>query len=1254
MDRVDPELNCQCYNFKSWRRNTLSDVPAIRNIIGHHSKEIFGEVNVAWLIERCQISISQLDSEEKIISHVALLNYPNISTVPPCGWMYWAKMFYRLSGMSHRNAVFIHHIAWHSKCSLTFLKPLIEIIFLNCVKTEYLLMVVPPGVALSEVFDDCFMKLLPQNEASSNVQTFYYCLRERYFPKLTIRMAVEEDHDDLTPIINGQNSKLRLLYGEYFVSDLISQPNEDRKILVAQGAKFAAGIMIITTKLDTKRLVKYFELAAFNGLCKPDKEDVIALKPFNIVSSLASLDPMPEISKMFLDDLPEDLFDEEEIVQGWHKVTREVVASGSPGKIGCLHDTSRRVESIYRELISEDLSAVMGNECTNEALEPASPLLHQGGESARFMDSEILLPTYAGKENAFCIELLAIDDKYDERQAEEFLHAAFEIFPEHDYCLISLPFNCPTFLLMKYFERVVPRCCRYFPHELYIMHRNSALSEIRVEQACQLDKDIIAFLSTIEFDKDILMDFLAAVTPEVTHTMAFVVISEECVIGVVIIQEEEDIAYIRSNYDIDKCMKFDLIAPEEHGQIVQMALSPIFQRHSRYVLREVLRLSGMACFYYKLYPEWAATEARQTNIMTAIGEMMPLYPRKTITHHLNSLSDIFPEDKMLKKQDPYALYIMTAKLSSQLSSSLNTRIVVVGASEIALSFLETLFFSATKELLTLNNVFIVSPYGLPSKSNNPIADKYFLENRFYNLERLAKISLFTWVNSVLGVMTKIDRKKKIIEVNGNSSLEYDYLIIACEKQFQDMLEIPQEVSQLRGYQQKKLTNSFSPDSHQDILDLLKYIRESVEENSSRKIIVYGYSLDAYITVAILIESGYGDYVILVEDFPQDGHALTCFNNDEVYNGVMSEISRNNVEILQKYHLDSWQVNDEKNEVVAATFTDNVLYRTAECYAFISCGKKCIDDTTFSAIGRSSLVLNKYIVIKPDFSTNDPCIYSAGPISRYEGRYYADEYRHEYFNAREVGSKLCQEIKNVWLPGFKNDKPKGIKEIIFGYKKPLVNSCKLPGGWNYFHVSKPGKQVPLNEAIHNDNYGRALTTGNCLSEEMGYFRIHLNPWNIVETITCYTKKVIDTNTIVKLYGKHDRLLNNLTKRHELGYIEDLYDHFSQSWITAIYHDRFSNFYTDLLKSFKQTVESEENPLSEMIRSLHRGKGYKKENEEIFKALKTLFKPSLPRRKVELQVLEFLSRNSQYFPMYLQLSNLEETMDQRKESPFHSTF
>lgn len=237
----------------------------------------------------------------------------------------------------------------------------------------------------------------------------------------------------------------------------------------------------------------------------------------------------------------------------------------------------------------------------------------------------------------------------------------------------------------------------------------------------------------------------------------------------------------------------------------------------------------------------------------------------------------------------------------------------------------------------------------------------------------------------------------------------------------------------------------------------------------------------------------------------------------------------------------------------------------DCLALFAFGEKSISTRTFLAINRAGLVFDGNLVIGPDCRTNDPYIYSAGTITKYSRRYYADHKSHKYYNAYEIGTKLGADIRTMLLsvveesttiittlaataaavaastqtsvqphqqkqirdPLIAYGRPKG-DMLVPTYTEPICNYCILPGKLYYLSVRKPGPLVPLESSMSSSSYGQVLVTGNCRAlQEKGYFRLHLNDYKLVETITCLSLEVSNISYLMFLLSnnRHPKSNNN---------------------------------------------------------------------------------------------------------------------------------
>lgn len=111
--------------------------------------------------------------------------------------------------------------------------------------------------------------------------------------------------------------------------------------------------------------------------------------------------------------------------------------------------------------------------------------------------------------------------------------AAFECFPNLDYCIITVPSNAPTFPLLKKFVRATPRPVTDFPHELYVLHKNSLMTTMSVRVAVRSDMEVVERLAaTLIKPEPLLVSFASAVNDDESEYRAFTFLSDDYTVGV--------------------------------------------------------------------------------------------------------------------------------------------------------------------------------------------------------------------------------------------------------------------------------------------------------------------------------------------------------------------------------------------------------------------------------------------------------------------------------------------------------------------------------------------------------------------------------------------------------------------------------------------------------------------------------------------------------------------------------------------------
>uniref|UniRef100_A0A8C3WE08 Cilia and flagella associated protein 61 n=1 Tax=Catagonus wagneri TaxID=51154 RepID=A0A8C3WE08_9CETA len=183
----------------------------------------------------------------------------------------------------------------------------------------------------------------------------------------------------------------------------------------------------------------------------------------------------------------------------------------------------------------------------------------------------------------------------------------------------------------------------------------------------------------------------------------------------------------------------------------------------------------------------------------------------------------------------YALNHTNRKLTLEPKITVNAKIVVVGASTVGISFLETLVFCSH---LKFDNLTLISTHGLPGKKLLGTEQRKFLaSDHCFNDKDHALMSLCSWVNVVIGKMTAIDRAAKRVIVSGEDVVLYDHLVLCTGRQYQVPCPTGADISQhptnrevansgLRRYTGPVPCNHFTLNNEEDCLKALTWIRNN--------------------------------------------------------------------------------------------------------------------------------------------------------------------------------------------------------------------------------------------------------------------------------------------------------------------------------------------------------------------------------------------------------------------------------------------
>ncbi|EFA04891.2 Uncharacterized protein C20orf26-like Protein [Tribolium castaneum] len=1249
------------------RRLGPQNAKEVEKLTLKNTEYLFGDTPVDKQLKRNYVSLGVYNDLEELAGVICFNCFPNIPALPPWEWAYWLHNKYHIDNMTPMTTLWIHYAVWDRRYTTLFFKPILHSLFLTYEPIDTVCMVCPPGIQRLDFIDEYTTRVLPYGFTNpSKVQTIYVAKKVDFVAHYVIRRAVEEDNDDLVAIIP---KIIEETYGQYYISELLSNLDESgRQIIVAEHRGCAVGVLCLNEEVNYDLLNEEFELVPFNGLRKHDADDEVLKTQVLSATAIPVLEDSTErLSNTSLqEETREESAAEQDDQDNVSDDEFSLVNLSSSLIFNFLYEEDETSDHFFMSesetSIESHFSAVVLNEEYEDHLYNADRSGGGGdveGDEKRIprrkeskLDN-ITIPTYYGEPNAFALEICTAMDDH-ENCLYLLFQAAFECFPDREYLIVSLPTETQMCYLKKHFARVTPRPNSVFNHELYVLHKSAILGTLWARVAVSEDKPLVSELVATLSKPSIVEDlFKEAVDSKMGQFKAYTFFCEEQMIGCAIVSEEEEHEYLELHYNVDPWLSPKETRFGTYGSLEQFLLSPIFQRHINFFTRELHRLSDFDVLFYRLKRYDYIYSHRSLPIVNAIINMIPVLPNR-VPEYSKQITDEFLLPTCLQKHhQPFGLYLSSLRLSSMPKIEINQKMVIIGAGLTTISFLESLIFGRNPNyLIVFTNITVVSPHGVTyHKPPSQVREMVFVNDGHVDRRYIDAISLKTYVHVVTGVMTSINRKEKYVGLNDESYLPYDYLFLMCGEQFQKPPLRKKEVVKKRT---EFPQNVFIINTEVDAGNAFNALKSLTSGQKQGNMVVFGHYLEACCCLAALLEFGVaGSNLVYIDPNPdsslrQDRHEhLTQFFNDSaVETAVLDEILYQGITIYQDFNFVEWHLDSTKNFITSAKFESKYKFVEIELSALFIYHSKGVSARTFQAIARSGLVFNGRLVIDKDYQTNDPSIYGAGPLTMYSKKYYAEHLSHKYYNPREIGYNLGSAIRKKLVPEQFWDPP--VKETLI--HQPVVQICKFPGNLCYLNVFKAGRPVPLDVATNKCNYGRVLKTGDCKKlDKQGYFRLHLNQFQTVETITCLAKFDLKVHNLINLWGKHEILLNHLLLRYDLGMIPDMFQFFDEPWACAIYYRDFPRVIDEISELLLTAETNEGVKLVDEVRAQLEKNDWNPLTKIQTDEIEEMCRDTSLIPLIERKVLDFLHDNFMYLPMYVHQLLIRWILHQIQTSP-----
>jgi hypothetical protein len=418
-----------------------------------------------------------------------------------------------------------------------------------------------------------------------------------------------------------------------------------------------------------------------------------------------------------------------------------------------------------------------------------------------YTNSQDLPPFPPDVLNAFCVKLFFIEQAFESRSTD-FLLKAFDCFPDKDYMVITQPHNFTENALLEPFLKISKKVDSLFPEILYILHRESLLITLmKAEYSTLTDLQNSVYLFE-NAGKDANYIFNIAQesinNPECKFSSVSIKINEN-IIGICIISKEINIDYYDSHFTVRDYINLDKLSKYYHGRIVFFAIQKNFTQHTKLAFKEITRLMNKFALYFEVYTD--------LNYPQFVREMIHCknrrFPHLIITNTDITLPNKVYEDEKIKtrmdgeerveydnEESEFCLMLINKKMFFDTKLSNNNRIVVVGASDTGISFIESLL---SIRYLNFSYIYLVAPGGLLYHHINEEIENLNVSFTNYQLKELKRLLIENRIKVIDAKMKRINRANKFITLEDNSILYYDYLVLTLGLQDKICVELNNSV-----------------------------------------------------------------------------------------------------------------------------------------------------------------------------------------------------------------------------------------------------------------------------------------------------------------------------------------------------------------------------------------------------------------------------------------------------------------------------
>ena len=239
--------------------------------------DLYGCVDIVSLVERSILALRLTHSydDDQHTKAIFIFDYsiPNWYDIKADVWTKVNQM--TKLGLNSLNSIFLIY-SWvdTGQDALAAYREVSRYVFYNNPDLAYILLYNEKLKNLTEAASNNLEVIKNSSLFTEKSAELYVILKSKVIEPISIRIAREEDQDDLSQICETQSELQRSLFGEFFLAELISSVSKDKICLVAESPKKKVlGLLVASDNVDYSTLIKNYELSNFKYLTKSDYYD---------------------------------------------------------------------------------------------------------------------------------------------------------------------------------------------------------------------------------------------------------------------------------------------------------------------------------------------------------------------------------------------------------------------------------------------------------------------------------------------------------------------------------------------------------------------------------------------------------------------------------------------------------------------------------------------------------------------------------------------------------------------------------------------------------------------------------------------------------------------------------------------------------------------------------------------------------------------------------------------------------------------